>query len=58
MKSKVFERSRGNASASCAAREGFAIYVVAGVGWVVYSVTREGGVAAVEERTGGEVVSV
>ncbi|GFF97165.1 hypothetical protein IFM47457_11256 [Aspergillus lentulus] len=35
-----------------------AIYVVAGVSLVVYSVTREGGVAAVKERAGGEVVSV
>jgi hypothetical protein len=58
VKGMVLERSRGNASASCAAREGFAIYVVPGVGWVVYSVTREGGVAAVEERAGGEVFGV
>lgn len=58
VKRMVLEGPRGNASTTRAAREDFAVYVVAGIGWVVCSVAREGGVATVEERTGSEVFSV
>ncbi|KAG2411506.1 hypothetical protein HFD88_009062 [Aspergillus terreus] len=58
VKRMVLEGSRGNASATRAAREDLAVYVKAGIGWVVCSVAREGGVATVEERTGGEIFGV